>query len=147
MNMKRRFLTSLMIGLLVFGCTDKMTEVPLDKFVGLWELKGRNMFDGIQIRIDSHNEKLTGKIVKLNDNKLVKMFADTGEVWVSDISRSSNFQFRVTERKIARDLFSVYGLSTSQEFRTEFIDDNTIGLGTDSSDPQRATIIYKRIVE
>lgn len=136
-----------MIGLLVSGCNDKMTEVPLDKFVGLWELKGRSMFDGIQIRIESQNEKLTGKIVRLNDNKLVKMFADTSDVWVSDISRSSNFQFRVTERKIARDLFSVYGLSTSQEYRTEFIDDNTIGLGTDSSDPQKATIIYKRVVE
>ena len=145
--MTRRILTSLMIAIFSFGCSDKMAEVPLDKFVGLWELKGRNMFEGIQIRIERKNEKLTGRIVKLNDNKLIKMFADTGDVWVSDISRSSNFQFRVTERKIARDLFSVYGLSTSQEFRTEFIDDNTVGLGTDSSDPEKATIIYKRVVE
>lgn len=136
-----------MIGLLVFGCTDKMTEVPLDNFVGLWELKGRSMFDGIQIRIENHNAKLTGRIVRLNDNKLVRMFADTSDIWVSDITRSSNFQFRVTERKIARDLFSIYGLSTSQEFLTEFIDDNTIGLATDSSDPQKSTIIYKRVVE
>lgn len=143
--MKMEVFKCLLISLLLIGCTGKMKEVPADKFIGLWELKGRNMFDGIQIRIERQNDKLTGRIVRLNENKLVQMFADTSDIWVSEISRSSNFQFRLTERKIARDLFALYGLSTSQEFRTEFIDDNTIGLGTDSSDPQSATIVYKRV--
>jgi hypothetical protein len=129
----------------LFGCGERMKEIPEDKFVGVWEIKGRSMFEGIQIRITKENNKLTGKIVKLNDHRLVKLFSDTSDVWVSDISRSSNFQFRLTERKIARDLFSMYGLSTSQEFRTEFIDDNTIGLGADNSDPQQSTIVYKRV--
>ena len=143
--MKIEALKFLAFSLLVMGCSEKMKEVPSARFIGLWELKGRNMFDGMQIRIENKNDKLTGRIVKLNKNKLVKMFADTSDIWVSDITRSSNFQFRLTERKIAKDLFSVYGLSTSQEFRAEFIDDNTVGLGTDNSDPQKATIMYKRV--
>ena len=133
------------LGLLMMSCGDKLKEVPMDKFVGVWELKGREMFDGIQIKIENQGGKLTGKIYKLNENKLVKMFAENGQTWVSEITRSSNYQFRLTEKKLAKDLFSIYGLSTSQEFKIEFIDDNTIGLGTDNSDPQSATIIYKRV--
>ena len=136
---------TILIFLFVFGCGDSMKEIPEDKFIGVWELKGRSMFEGIQIRIDKENNKLTGRIVKLNDHELIKLFADSSDVWVSDVSRSSNFQFRLTERKIARDLFSLYGLSTSQEFRTEFIDDNTIGLGADNADPQQSSIVYKRV--
>jgi hypothetical protein len=143
--MKIKRLTILVLVVLIVSCGKKVDEVPMDKFLGLWELKGRAMFEGIQIRIDKQGQKLTGKIVKLNDNKLVKLFADNGDTWVSEITRSSNYQFRLTEKKLAKDLFSLYGVSTSQEFKIELIDDNTIGLGTDSSDPQHATIIYKRV--
>lgn len=96
--MKIKGLIIFVFGLLIIGC-DKLKEVPLDKFVGIWELKGREMFDGIQIKIEKKDENLTGKIVKLNENKLVNMFADNEDVWVSDISRSSNYQFRLTEKK------------------------------------------------
>jgi hypothetical protein len=143
--MKSKGLIVLGLGLLMMGCGDKLKEVPLDKFVGTWELKGRGMFDGIQVKIENQGEKLTGRIFKLNDNKLVKMFAQNGDTWVSGITRSSSYQFKLTENKLAKDLFSIYGLSTSQEFKVEFIDDNTIGLGTDNSDPQNATITYKRV--
>jgi hypothetical protein len=129
----------------LFSCNEKFKEVSMDKFVGVWELKGRSIFDGIQIKIEKKDNKLNGRIVKLNDNKLVKMFSEVGDVWVSEIARSSNYQFKLTEKKIAKDLFSLYGMSTSQDFKIEFIDDNTIGLGTDSSDPQHATIIYTRV--
>jgi hypothetical protein len=135
----------ILVFVFVFGCGDSTKEIPEDKFIGVWELKGRSMFEGIQIRIEKENNKLTGRIVKLNDHELIKLFADSSDVWVSDVSRSSNFQFRLTERKIARDLFSMYGLSTSQEFRTEFIDDNTIGLGADNADPLQSSIVYKRV--
>ena len=135
----------LLPAIFLIGCSNEMKQVPEDRFIGLWELKGRNMFEGIQIRIERENKKLTGKIVRLNDNKLVNMFANTNDIWVASISRSSNFQFKLTERKIGRDLFSLYGLSTSQEFRTEFINDNTIGLAPENTDPQHATILYKRV--
>jgi hypothetical protein len=142
--MKIKSLIGITLAFFLAACGDKMNEVPMDKFIGLWELKGRGVFEGIQIRIDKQGEKLNGKIVKLNDNKLVKIFADNGDTWVSEIARSSNYQFKLTEKKLAKDLFSLYGLSTSQEFKVEFIDDNTIGLAADGSDPQHATIIYKR---
>jgi hypothetical protein len=51
----------------------------------------------------------------------------------------------LTERKLAGELFSIYGLSSSQEFKVEFLDNNTIGLGSEGSDPQHATIMYKRV--
>ncbi len=133
------------LGLSMIGCDERLKEIPMDRFVGVWELKGRSMFDGIQIKIENQDEKLVGKIFKLNDNKLVKMFAENGDTWVSEITRSSNYQFELTERKLAKDLFSIYGMSTSQEFKIEFIDENTIGLGTDNADPQIATITYTRV--
>jgi hypothetical protein len=143
--MKLKALSVLIIVLLVTGCKNSFEEVPEEKLIGTWELKGRGMFDGIQIKVQKENNKITGRIVKLNDNKMVKMFADVNDVWVSEIRRTSNFEFRLIEKKIARELFSLYGLPTSQEFKVEFLDDNTLGLGADNSDPQHTTITYKRV--
>ena len=128
-----------------FSCSEKYDHVPEDQFVGVWELKGRKMFDGIQITIIKDNNKLKGKISKLNENKYVKLFSELGDVWVSEIIRSSKYQFRLTEKKIGRELFSLYSLSSSTEFRVEFIDKNTIGLSSGSADPTESTVIYKRI--
>ena len=55
------------------------------------------------------------------------MFVDSNAIWISGIKRTSNYQFKLTEKKIAKDLFSLYGLGTSNEFKAEFIDENTIG--------------------
>lgn len=129
----------------ISGCTDKLKQTSEEKFVGLWEVSGRRMFEGIQIEIKKEDGKLMGRIFKLNKNKLVNLFADSSDVWVSDIKRLSNFEFRITEKKIARDLFSMYGLSTSQDFSAEFIDDNTIGISAESADPLKSKMIYKRI--
>lgn len=128
-----------------FSCSEKYDHVPEDQFVGVWELKGRKMFDGIQITIIKDNNKLKGKISKLNENKYVKLFSELDDVWVSEITRSSKYQFRLTEKKIGRELFSLYGLSSSTEFSVEFIDKNTIGLSSGSADPTESTVIYKRI--
>lgn len=141
--MKIKFLFIAILSL-CFSCQNN-TYVPDDKFVGVWELKGRSMFEGIQIKIERKEDKFTGRIIKLNDNKFIKMLADSNDVWVSEIKRASSYQFRLTEKKIARDLFALYGLSTSQEFKVEFIDDNTIGLGSDSADPLKSQITYTRI--
>ena len=143
--MNRELVIVLISGLLIVGCQDKMKEVPEDKFIGHWEIKGRNMFEGIQIKIERNENQLVGRITRLNDNKFVKIFAETNDIWVSEIRRSSNFEFMLTERKIGKDLFSLYGLSTSQKFTAQFIDDNTIGLGVETSDPQDSKIIYKRV--
>jgi hypothetical protein len=143
--MNIRLVSLLIAGLLIIGCQDKLKEVSEDKFIGIWEIKGRDMFDGIQIKIERQDKQLIGKVTKINDNKFVKMFSETNDIWVSEIKRSSNFEFKLTEKKIARDLFSLYGLPTSQQFTVQFIDDNTIGLGTETSDPQNSQITYKRV--
>jgi len=140
-----KLFNSVLITLFFSGCGEKLNEVPEDRFLGTWQLQGRGMFEGIKVRIEKQNEKLVGRVVQLNENKFVKMFADSNEMWVSRIQRSSNFEFRLTERKIARDLFSLYGLPTSQEFRVQFIDENTMGLASDNSDPLQSPVIYKRI--
>jgi hypothetical protein len=116
-----------------------------DKFVGTWELKGRSKFEGIRIRIDKTDDSFTGRIVKLNGNKLVKMFADSNDVWVSGIQRVSRTRFKLTERRLAADLFSLYGQATTQDFKVEFIDDNTFGLGTEGADPKNSSVVYKRV--
>jgi hypothetical protein len=135
----------LLVGVLLLSGCSKLVEIPDDKFIGVWQLNGREMFDGIQIKIERRGKKLTGKIFKLNGNKLVNMFSAIDDTWISEITRTSNTEFRLTEKKIARDLFSLYGLPTAHEFKAEFIDDNTIGLGGLNSDVQHSVIIYKRI--
>jgi len=137
--------TTIFLMLILVGCSPNLKEVPEEKFIGLWELKGRSMFDGIQIRIEKEDGTLKGKIVKLNDNKLVKMFSDINDVWISEIKRASNFEFKIIEKKIAKDLFALYGISTTQEFNAEFIDDKTIGLGTGISSAKNSKLLYVRI--
>ena len=140
--------TILILALALFtSCSNKFERVSENRFIGTWELKGRAMFNGIIIEIN-HNEKeqLVGRIKELNDNKYVQMFADVDDIWISDISRNSNFQFKITEKKIGRELFSLYGLSSSTEFKAEFIDENTIGISS-NADPSQSTVTYERVKE
>ncbi len=138
---------ALLFGLLLISCdTSKLHETPIDNFEGIWELSGRTMFDGIKIKIEKRdNGDLMGKVISLNDNKYVKMFVEPNDIWVTGISRSSNYEFKLTEKKIGSVLFSVYGLSTTNEYKVEFIDDDTIGLGRDNSDPTKSPIKYIRL--
>lgn len=140
---KSTFLFSLAIAFLFFSCSSQL--VPDDKFIGTWELKGRGIFEGMQIKIAKEDNKLVGKLVKRNNNKFIQLFSDSNDVWVSEIKRTSDYEFKLTEKKIAKDLFSLYGLSTSQDYRAQFIDDNTIGLAMDNSDPLQSTLVYKRV--
>lgn len=142
-----RCLLIALLGLFFANCEmNSLKKVPEDKFVGVWELKGRSMLNGIKISITQNESgKLKGQIVELNNNKFVKLFVETGDIWVSNIKRASNAQFRLTEKKIGSQLFSLYGLDTKIEFKVEFIDDNTIGLGTGTADPEKSLVTYNRI--
>lgn len=134
------------IVLLTSCANENFRKVPDKSFLGTWELHGRSMFEGIKVKIEkTSNDKLIGHIVELNDNKYIKMFVDSNDLWISGIKRTSNYQFKLTEKKIAMDLFALYGLGTSNEFKAEFIDENTIGLAGGNSDPTKSDIIYKRI--
>ncbi len=128
------------IASLVFSScdTESMKKIPVDQFVGNWELQGRSMLDGIRVSINkTESGALLGKVTEINQNKYVNFFMKPGDVLVSKIKRSSNSEFRLTEKKIGSDLFSTYGLGTSKEFKVEFIDKNTIKLGSN--------IVYKRV--
>ncbi len=103
------------------------------------------MLDGVQISIQYEDNNLTGRIQKLNDNKYVKLLVDSNEVWISTIKRVSNYEFLITENLIGKELFNTYGLSTNQEFKAEFINQDTIGLAKETADPKKATIFLIRI--
>jgi len=141
--MPRIIITSLLITIL-YSCSYKM--VSEDDFVGTWELNGRSMSDGVRVLIERDKEgKLKGRVVEKNDNKYVKMFVDSSDIWISKIKRSSNFQFRITEKRIARELFSHYKLGTSDEFKVEFINEDVFGLAKNNSDPLKSKILYSRV--
>ena len=142
-----RLLIAVFTGLVIISCdTSKLKKTPIDNFVGVWEIQGRPMFNGIKIRIEKTDKKeFVGKIVAINEDKYVKMFVDSADLWVTDIKQSSNFEFRLTEKKIASELFALYGQDTKTEFKVQFIDKDIFGLDAGSSDPTKSTIIYRRI--
>lgn len=143
----KKILYVLIVFLLFISCkSPKLKKTPVENFVGAWELLGREMYNGIVIRIEKDiNGDLKGSVIQKNDEKYVKMFVEVGDTWVSNIERLSNYEFKLTERKIAGGLFALYGQSTSQKYNVQFIDENTIGLGTGNTDPIESSVIYKRI--
>ncbi len=140
-----KIIQTLFITLILTGCTEKLSKVPEDKFIGIWEIKGVSMLEGMQISIQNENNHLIGKVYKLNENKYVRMFVDSADIWISEIKRNSNFEFKLTENKIGKELFSVYGQKTTEDFKVEFIDENSFGLAGENSDPLKSTRIYRRI--
>jgi len=104
------------------------------------------MFNGIQIKIEkTEDNNFKGRVVKLNNNKYVKMLVELDDLWVTEIKRSSNFQFILTEKIIGSDIFSLYGLKTTKKFNVQFINNEKIGLDVGSKDPYKSKMIYKRI--
>ncbi|HZK07257.1 MAG TPA: hypothetical protein VFC92_03560 [Bacteroidales bacterium] len=135
-----------LISILIFSsCSQELEKISDNDFIGTWELTGREMFNGIQVSIQKENGKFEGRIIKLNENKYVKFFSDSNDIWVSEIFRSSNYQFKLKEKKIGKEFFAIYELGTTEEFKAEFIDKNTIGLAKSNSNPKKSEIRYKRI--
>lgn len=127
------------------SCSTELMKISDERFVGIWEIKGDGMLEGVQVMIHKENNKLVGRLYKLNQNKYVKLFADSSMTWIPEIKRSSNFEFKLIEKKIGSELFSLYGQKTTQDFNVRFIDENTIGLATENSDPLKSTRIYRRV--
>jgi hypothetical protein len=141
-----RILPLIFVFFLLFSCdTAKFSETSDSKFIGTFELKGRTMFEGIEITIKREDKELIGRISKLNDNKFVKLFCDSNDVWISEIHRNSNFEFSITENKIGKSLFSLYDLPTSNEFKSQFVNTTDFAISGKSEEPLNSKIIYKRI--
>ena len=62
------------------------------------------------------------------------MFMSEGDKIVNGIKRNSNFEFVLTEIKIAAPLFSAYGQSTSSQFSVVFESKDVILLGSNGSE-------------
>ncbi|MFW5804598.1 MAG: hypothetical protein ACOCWG_05155 [bacterium] len=137
----------LLAGLLMTSCDkSKLSKTSIDNFLGTWELKGRPMFDGIQIEIKEESDgNLTARVITLNDNKYVRMFVEPNNVWVTEISRISNYEFMLIEKRLGSELFSIYDLPTTSEYKVVFIDKNTIALGVNGTDPYDSKLKYIRI--
>lgn len=135
--------------LLIYSCdTSKFTETPDKKFIGLWKYETGNIYDGIQVQIEKTDGKeFKGKIIKLNNHKLVQLFLDTNMIIIDNIERNSNFEFEITENKIAKELFGLYKIETTTKYRAQFVDDNTIGLSPEKStiEPKDSKIRLVRI--
>jgi hypothetical protein len=140
------FLTTV-IGFSFSSCnTGKLRKTSIEDFEGNWQLEGRDLLDGIVVSIHKTDDgTYSGKVIALNENKFVQMFVQVGDTWITGIKRTSNFAFKIREKKIGSALFSLYGLDTTQEFETQFINETTIGLGAGNSDPLQSSIIYRRV--
>ena len=115
--------------------SSKMSKTPDSQFVGIWQLTERGMFEGIEVEISKNSkDEFIGIITKLNDHKYVQMFMSKGDKLISGIKRNSNFEFVISEKKIAAPLFSAYGQSTTKEFDATFDGKNKILLGKNGSD-------------
>jgi hypothetical protein len=137
----------LVVILLFISCdSSKLEETTMDKFIGTWELTGRSIFKNMNIKIVKLEEDtFIGKFISLNENKYVKMFVDSNETWVTSIKRLSNYEFEISERKLAADLFSLYGHSSIKTFNAQFLSDDQIVLYSKESNPKGSNLIYKRV--
>lgn len=120
---------------------DRFSETPMEQFKGTWELRGRKPFNGIRVKIDtkSGKTKYKGRVVERNNNKMVLLFVDSNDVWVSSIKRLSNSEFELTEKKIGHDLFGMYDLPTKEIHKVRFVNENRFELDGDKD------VYYERI--
>lgn len=133
--MKYLFVVFFLLSLLTSCDTSKMTETSDDLFIGNWTLSDRGMFEGIEIEISKDaNGNFVGIVTALNDDKYVAMFMEEGDKFLSGVTRNSNYEFVISEKKIAAPLFSAYGQSTTQEFTATFNGNDTILLGNNGSE-------------
>lgn len=125
------------VSIMFFSSCDssKLNEIPDSQFVGVWGLVDRGMFENIEIEIvKEKNGNFSGVVKKLNDDKYVKMFMEVDDKFVTNIKRNSNFEFVMSEKKIAAPLFSAYGQSTTKEFKVTFDGKDKILIGSNGAD-------------
>lgn len=132
----KQLLVVLSLIVITAGCdTSKMSPTPDDQFIGEWQLNNRGMLEGIEVKISKDaSGHLSGIITKLNDNKYVNMFMEVGDKFVSGVDRNSNFEFVLSEKKIAAPLFSAYGQSTTKQFNATFDGPDKILLGSSGAE-------------
>ena len=130
MKMKNILTLLIIVATLISCSTDKLKQTPDSQFKGTWVLSEKSMLDGIEIEITKDKDgNFKGSVTKLNDNKYVQMFMSVGDILVAGIKRKSNFEFEISEKKIAAPLFSQYGQSTTVKCNAQFESIDKITLG------------------
>lgn len=115
--------------------TSKLNKIDKDQFLGQWRLNRSGITDKIQFEIKKKdNGELYGEIIQLNDNKYVQLFMEEGDQFVKNIKRSSNYEFTISESRIAAPLFSAYGQNTTDQFKATFDGEHKILLGKNGAD-------------
>ena len=149
--MKKNILINITLSFLFFtflySCSD-YKFVDESEFIGTWELMGRNIYSGMVIKIEKKDNQLVGEVAESPDNIYGELFIKKGDIWISQIKRSANYYFKVNEAKIAKELFSTYGLSTDTEYYATFSEDKkSIYLSTErpNINVKESRIFYKKI--
>lgn len=140
-------ITSLLSVMALSSCSDSH-YVSDDLFVGTWELKGRGIYNKMTVSIAKGEDGLKGKVNSVPDNKYGKLFLEEGQAWISEISRSSDYYFKIKENKIASELFSAYGLSATSTYYITFSEDGSKFYLTDkipNKTAQETSVYYERI--
>lgn len=107
--------------------TTKLSKTSDDLFVGVWSISGETILDGVEVEITKDaNGNFAGHITKLNEDKLVQMFMAEGDKLITGVKRLSNFEFELSEKKIASKLFAEYDQSTTVKYKVEFEDSDRI---------------------
>lgn len=106
---------------LFLGCdSSKLKETPMVQFSGKWKNMTSGIFHNVEFTIIEKDGQFKGYLTKLNDNKFVSLFSSLDDTFISSIQRKSNFKFEITQKRIASQLFSEYGESTSDKYEVEF---------------------------
>jgi hypothetical protein len=145
-----KLLIVVLFSIAIFQSCFNLGYVDDDSFLGTWELKGREMYSQMTIRIVKENKKLKGYVVSLPNNGYGQTFIRTDEVWITEIDRGANYYFRLTEKKIASELFAAYDMGTDMKFYATFSETkDTIYLSTKSPNRfiEKTNIFYTRIIQ
>ncbi len=115
------------VAIIITSCDiSKLSQTPMSKFIGVWRVEDHSILNNCELIISYKSKSLKGRLIKLNQNKLVNLFCDTNTIIISSIARKSNFQFIVKEKLIASELFSSYNISSEKNIEAEFKSENTI---------------------
>ena len=109
-----------LLGFPIIHSCSNYKYVDENTFVGTWELKGRKMYSGMTVRIEKESDKLKGYIISPPENRYGKLFIETGQVWITQITRGANYYFKLTEQKIANELFTQYDINVNSTFFVTF---------------------------
>jgi hypothetical protein len=141
---KYRHLLKVLYLILFILVSCKFKYVDENKFIGKWQVYGRNSYDSLQVEIRKESGHLIGKIIYIPDKKILRTYLNVNDPWLTDFQRTSNYQFQIKEARPAADLFSLYSIPGKTTFKVEFINDDKFGL-SENGDPKSSTIFYQRI--